>query len=49
MQYYMILVFILLTSLSMIMSRSTDVAANGIISFFNTMKVKVSVAQSCLN
>ena len=45
----MILVFILLTSLRRIMSRSIDVAANGIISFFNTMKVKVSVAQSCLN
>ena len=49
MQYYMILVFILPTSVSMIMSRSIPVAANGIISFFNTMKVKVSVAQSCLN
>ena len=49
MQYYMIFVFILLTSLSKIKSRSMHVAANGLISFLNTMQVKVSVAQSCLN
>ena len=45
----MVFAFLWLTSLSMIMSRSIHVAANGSISFFNTMKVKVSVAQSCLN
>ena len=40
----MILVFILLTSVSMIMSRSIHVAANGIISFF---KYHESESVSC--